>query len=188
MDMVSLTIDGIKVQVPAGTTVLEAARSANIQIPTLCYLKDVNQIGACRMCLVDTGARALAAACVMPVSDGMVVKTNTPAIREARKVTLELLLSNHDRSCLTCVRSRNCELQTLAKELGVADLRFEGAKTELPADVSSPSLVREPNKCIQCRRCVAACANVQKIGVIGTVGRGFNTVIEPAEIRAAALR
>ena len=180
MDMVSLTIDGIKVQVPAGTTVLEAARSANIQIPTLCYLKDVNQIGACRMCLVDTGARALAAACVMPVSDGMVVKTNTPAIREARKVTLELLLSNHDRSCLTCVRSRNCELQTLAKELGVADLRFEGAKTELPADVSSPSLVREPNKCIQCRRCVAACANVQKIGVIGTVGRGFNTVIEPA--------
>lgn len=180
MDMVSLTIDGIKVQVPAGTTVLEAARSANIQIPTLCYLKDVNQIGACRMCLVDTGARALAAACVMPVSDGMVVKTNTPAIREARKVTLELLLSNHDRSCLTCVRSRNCELQTLAKELGVADLRFEGAKTELPVDVSSPSLVREPNKCIQCRRCVAACANVQKIGVIGTVGRGFNTVIEPA--------
>ena len=180
MDMVSLTIDGIKVQVPAGTTVLEAARSANIQIPTLCYLKDVNQIGACRMCLVDTGARALAAACVMPVSDGMVVKTNTPAIREARKVTLELLLSNHDRSCLTCVRSRNCELQTLAKELGVADLRFEGAKTELPADVSSPSLVREPNKCILCRRCVGACANVQKIGVIGTVGRGFNTVIEPA--------
>ena len=180
MDMVSLTIDGIKVQVPAGTTVLEAARSANIQIPTLCYLKDVNQIGACRMCLVDTGARALAAACVMPVSDGMVVKTNPPAIREARKVTLELLLSNHDRSCLTCVRSRNCELQTLAKELGVADLRFEGAKTELPADVSSPSLVREPNKCIQCRRCIAACANVQKIGVIGTVGRGFNTVIEPA--------
>ena len=180
MNTVNLTIDGVKVQVPAGTTVLEAARSANIQIPTLCYLKDVNQIGACRMCLVDTGARALAAACVMPVSDGMVVKTNTPAIREARKVTLELLLSNHDRSCLTCVRSRNCELQTLAKELGVADLRFEGAKTELPADVSSPSLVREPNKCIQCRRCVAACANVQKIGVIGTVGRGFNTVIEPA--------
>ena len=180
MDMVSLTIDGIKVQVPAGTTVLEAARSANIQIPTLCYLKDVNQIGACRICVVDTGARALQAACVLPASEGMNVKTNTPAIREARKVTLELLLSNHDRSCLTCVRSRNCELQTLAKELGVADLRFEGAKTELPADVSSPSLVREPNKCIQCRRCVAACANVQKIGVIGTVGRGFNTVIEPA--------
>ena len=124
MDLVNLTIDGIKVSVPAGSTVLEAARSANIQIPTLCYLKDVNQIGACRMCLVDTGARALAAACVMPVSEGMNVKTNTPAIREARKVNMELLLSNHDRNCLTCVRSRNCELQTLAVELGVREVRF----------------------------------------------------------------
>ena len=180
MDLVNLTIDGIKVSVPAGSTVLEAARSANIQIPTLCYLKDVNQIGACRMCLVDTGARALAAACVMPVSEGMNVKTNTPAIREARKVNMELLLSNHDRKCLTCVRSRNCELQTLAEELGVRDIRFEGVKSEHPIDDKSLSVVRDPNKCIQCRRCVAACHNVQKIGVIGTVGRGFNTVIAPA--------
>ena len=180
MDLVNLTIDGIKVSVPAGSTVLEAARSANIQIPTLCYLKDVNQIGACRMCLVDTGARALAAACVMPVSEGMNVKTNTPAIREARKVNMELLLSNHDRNCLTCVRSRNCELQTLAEELGVRDIRFEGVKSEHPIDDKSLSVVRDPNKCIQCRRCVAACHNVQKIGVIGTVGRGFNTVIAPA--------
>ena len=179
MDMVSLTIDGIKVQVPAGTTVLEAARSANIQIPTLCYLKDVNQIGACRMCLVDTGARALAAACVMPVSDGMVVKTNTPAIREARKVTLELLLSNHDRSCLTCVRSENCELQTLCKELGVENSeRFAGARNEYEVDSSSDSIVRNNNKCILCRRCVGACANVQKVGVIGPVMRGFKTSIE----------
>ena len=180
MDLVNLTIDGIKVSVPAGSTVLEAARSANIQIPTLCYLKDVNQIGACRMCLVDTGARALAAACVMPVSEGMNVKTNTPAIREARKVNMELLLSNHDRNCLTCVRSRNCELQTLAEELGVREVRFEGKKSEHPIDDKSLSVVRDPNKCIQCRRCVAACHNVQKIGVIGTVGRGFNTVIAPA--------
>ena len=180
MDLVNLTIDGIKVSVPAGSTVLEAARSANIQIPTLCYLKDVNQIGACRMCLVDTGARALAAACVMPVSEGMNVKTNTPAIREARKVNMELLLSNHDRKCLTCVRSRNCELQTLAEELGVRDVRFEGYRSEYPIDDKSLSVVRDPNKCIQCRRCVAACHNVQKIGVIGTVGRGFNTVIAPA--------
>ena len=180
MDLVSLTIDGVQVQVPAGTTVLEAARLANIQIPTLCYLKDVNQIGACRMCLVDTGARAFAAACVMPVSPNMVVKTNTPAIREARKVNMELLLSNHDRKCLTCVRSRNCELQTLAEELGVRDVRFEGKRNEYPIDDSSPSVVRDPNKCIQCRRCIAACGNVQKIGVIGTVGRGFNTLIEPA--------
>ena len=177
MDLVSLTIDGVQVQVPAGTTVLEAARLANIQIPTLCYLKDVNQIGACRMCLVDTGARAFAAACVMPVSPNMVVKTNTPAIREARKVNMELLLSNHDRKCLTCVRSRNCELQTLAEELGVRDVRFEGKRNEYPIDDSSPSVVRDPNKCIQCRRCIAACGNVQKIGVIGTVGRGFNTLI-----------
>ena len=180
MDLVNLTIDGIKVSVPAGSTVLEAARSANIQIPTLCYLKDVNQIGACRMCLVDTGARALAAACVMPVSEGMNVKTNTPAIREARKVNMELLLSNHDRKCLTCVRSRNCELQTLAEELGVRDIRFEGYKSEYPIDDKSLSVVRDPNKCIQCRRCVAVCHNVQKIGVIGTIGRGFGTVIGPA--------
>ena len=180
MDLVNLTIDGIKVSVPAGSTVLEAARSANIQIPTLCYLKDVNQIGACRMCLVDTGARALAAACVMPVSEGMNVKTNTPAIREARKVNMELLLSNHDRKCLTCVRSRNCELQTLAEELGVRDVRFEGYRSEYPIDDKSLSVVRDPNKCIQCRRCIAACHNVQKIGVIGTVGRGFGTVIAPA--------
>ena len=180
MDLVNLTIDGIKVSVPAGSTVLEAARSANIQIPTLCYLKDVNQIGACRMCLVDTGARALAAACVMPVSEGMNVKTNTPAIREARKVNMELLLSNHDRNCLTCVRSRNCELQTLAEELGVRDVRFEGYRSEYPIDDKSLSVVRDPNKCIQCRRCIAACHNVQKIGVIGTVGRGFGTVIAPA--------
>ena len=163
MDLINLTIDGVKVQVPAGSTVLEAARAANIQIPTLCYLKDVNQIGACRMCLVDVGARALAAACVMPAAEGMVVKTNTPAIREARKVNLELLLSNHDRKCLTCVRSKNCELQTLAEELGIDDLRFEGVKSEHPIDASSASIVRDPAKCIQCRRCVAVCHNVQKI-------------------------
>ena len=105
MDMLNVTIDGVKVSVPAGTTVLEAARMANVHIPTLCYLKDINQIGACRMCVVDVGARALAAACVMPVSEGMVVKTNTPAVRAARKSVLELILSNHKRECLSCVRS-----------------------------------------------------------------------------------
>mgnify|MGYP002562241909 FL=1 len=173
--MIPVTIDGVQVEVPAGSTVLEAAHKANVKIPTLCFLKDINETANCRICVVDCGGRTLQAACVLPVTPGMVVKTNTPAVREARRMNLELILSNHDKKCLTCVRSRNCELQTLAKELGVADLRFEGAKTELPADVSSPSLVREPNKCIQCRRCIAACANVQKIGVIG-----FNTVIEPA--------
>ena len=120
MNMINLTIDGVKVSVPQGSTVLEAAKSAGIYIPTLCYLKDITEIGACRMCLVEIkGARALAASCVMPASEGMEVRTNTPKLREARKVNLELLLSNHNRECTTCVRSDNCELQTLCKELGV---------------------------------------------------------------------
>ncbi|MBE5777147.1 MAG: 2Fe-2S iron-sulfur cluster binding domain-containing protein [Clostridiales bacterium] len=180
MAMLNVTIDGVKVSVPAGTTVLEAARQANIHIPTLCYLKDINEIGACRMCVVDVGARALAAACVMPVSEGMVVKTNTPAVRQARKSVLELILSNHERKCLSCVRSHNCELQQLAKELGVEESHFDGENIEYPLDVLSPSMVRDPNKCILCRRCVAACRNVQQIGAIGPVHRGFKTEIAPS--------
>ena len=180
MDMLNVTIDGVKVSVPAGTTVLEAARQANIKIPTLCYLKDINQIGACRMCVVDVGARALAAACVMPVSEGMVVKTNTPAVRAARKSVLELILSNHKRECLSCLRSQNCELQKLAKELGADEHRFEGSNIEYPLDNFSTSIVRDPNKCILCRRCVAACRKVQKIGAIGAIERGFKTQIAPA--------
>ena len=178
MNMINLTIDGVKVTVPQGSTVLEAAKSAGIYIPTLCYLKDINEIGACRMCLVEIkGARALAASCVMPAGEGMEVRTNTPKLREARKVNLELLLSNHNRECTTCVRSENCELQTLCKELGVKDYRFEGTKTEHEIDELSPSIVRDNSKCILCRRCVAACNNVQKIGAIGVSGRGFNTKV-----------
>ena len=180
MAMVNLTIDGVQVSVEAGTTVLKAAHAAGIKIPTLCWLKDINEIGACRMCVVDVGARALAAACVMPVSEGMVVKTNTPAVRAARKAVLELILSNHERKCLSCVRSQNCELQALAKELGVDENRYEGVNIEYPLDTFSPSIVRDPNKCILCRRCVSACRNVQKIGAIGAVNRGFKTVIAPA--------
>ncbi len=180
MDMLNVTIDGVKVSVPAGTTVLEAARKANIHIPTLCYLKDINQIGACRMCVVDVGARALAAACVMPVSEGMVVKTNTPAVRAARKSVLELILSNHKRECLSCVRSQNCELQKLSKELGVDENRFAGVNIDYPLDNFSPSIVRDPNKCILCRRCLAACRQVQQIGAIGAIERGFKTQIAPA--------
>ena len=138
MDMLNVSIVGVKVSVPAGTTVLEAARQANVHIPTLCYLKDINEIGACRMCVVDVGARALAAACVMPVSEGMVVKTNTPAVRAARKSVLELILSNHKRECLSCVRSQNCELQKLSKELGVDENHFAGANIEYPLDNFSP--------------------------------------------------
>jgi len=180
MAMINLTIDGVKVSVPAGTTVLEAARQANIHIPTLCFLKDINEIGACRMCVVDCGGRSLAAACVMPVSEGMVVKTNTPVVRAARKSVLELILSNHERKCLSCVRSQNCELQALAKELGVDESHYEGSNIEYPLDTFSPSIVRDPNKCILCRRCVSACRNVQKIGAIGAVNRGFKTIIAPA--------
>ena len=180
MAMVNVTIDGVAVQVPAGTTVLEAAHQANIHIPTLCHLKDINAIGACRMCVVDIGARALAAACVMPVSEGMVVKTNTPNVRAARKAVLELILSNHERKCLSCVRSQTCELQTLARELGADETKYQGANIEYPLDMLSPSIVRDPNKCILCRRCVAACRNVQGIGAIAAINRGFKTVISPA--------
>ena len=177
--LVKLTIDGVSVEVPAGTTVLEAAKAAGINIPTLCYLKDINQIGACRLCVVDTGARSLQAACVLPVAPNMVVKTNTPAIREARKINLELLLSNHDKKCLSCARNQNCELQKLCFELGVEDgERFAGSMTKHEIDDLSPSIVRDNNKCILCRRCVAACTSMQGIGVIGPVNRGFNTSIE----------
>ena len=177
--MIPLTIDGVKVEVPAGSTVLEAARIAKVNIPTLCFLKDVNETANCRVCVVDCGARALQAACVMPVSPNMVVRTNTPAVREARKMNLELILSNHEKKCLSCVRSQNCELQKLCLDLGVEDgERFAGACTEFAMDKTSPSIVRDNNKCILCRRCVGACANVQKVDVIGPVRRGFKTAIE----------
>ena len=178
-ELIQLTIDGVSVEVPAGTTVLEAAKKAGINIPTLCYLKDINQIGACRLCVVDTGARSLQAACVLPVSKGMVVKTNTPAIREARKVNLELLLSNHNKKCLSCVRNQNCELQKLCLDLGVEDGdRFAGSMNKYDVDDLSMSIVRDNNKCVLCRRCVAACNKTQAVGVIGPVNRGFNTAIE----------
>ena len=184
-NFITLTIDGVKVEVPAGTTVLEAAKKAGIIIPTLCYLKDVNAIGACRMCVVEAGGRALQAACVLPATDGMVVKTNTPKVREYRKTLLELVLSAHDKKCLTCVRSQNCELQKLCLDLGVENGdRFAGTQNKYAIDDLSPSIVRDNNKCILCRRCVATCSNIQNVGVIGAVNRGFNTTIEsPWELK-----
>ena len=180
-NLVKLTIDGVSVEVPAGTTVLEAAKKAGINIPTLCYLKDINQIGACRMCIVDTGARAFGAACVLPVTNGMNVKTNTPKIREARRVNLELLLSNHDKKCLECARNQKCELQQLCQDLGVEDVdKYKGKINEYDIDDLSPSIVRNNNKCILCRRCVAACNNTQAVGVIGPMQRGFKTKIGSA--------
>ena len=179
--MISLTIDGVKVTVPKNTSVLEAARAANIKIPTLCYLKGVNAIGACRMCLVEMieGGRGLQASCVLPAADGMVVSTKSKAVQEARRVNLELILSNHDKRCLSCVRNRNCELQTLCEELGVDDVPYADENHDKPLDTLSPSIVRDPNKCILCRRCVAVCNNVQKIGAVGATNRGYETAIEP---------
>ena len=176
--MINLKINGQDVSAPAGSTVLEAARMAGIEIPTLCYLKDVSQTGSCRMCLVEIkGGRALQAACVYPVAEGLEVYTNTPAVRNARKVTLELILSNHDRKCLTCERNRNCELQTLADELGITDIHYEGVRNVYDIDEVSPSIVRDNNKCILCRRCVNMCKNIQTVGAIDAMDRGFKTSI-----------
>ncbi len=179
MEMVRVTIDGITKEVPKDFTVLEAAHSMGIHIPTLCYLKDINKIGACRVCLVEIqGAKALQASCIYPVSDGMVVKTNTAKVRKSRKYNVELILSAHDRSCLTCIRNKNCELQTLAEELNISEISFNGDNIHHPIDDLSPSIVRDPNKCILCRRCVAAC-NEQTVYAIGVNERGFNSVISP---------
>lgn len=178
MENVNIKINGQSMSVPADYTILQAARDAGISIPTLCYLKDVSQTGSCRMCVVEVkGARNLQAACVYPVSEGLEVMTNTPKVRASRKVTLELLLSNHERKCLTCVRSRNCELQTLADELGVTDIRYEGVRSEHEVDELSPSLIRDNNKCVLCRRCVSACKNIQTVSVIDATERGFKTTI-----------
>ncbi len=179
MEKINVQINGIPYSVPKGVTILEAAQSVGIYIPTLCYLKDVNEIGACRICLVEVkGARGLVTSCMFPVSEGMEIFTNTPKVMESRKHTLELILSNHDKKCLSCVRSTNCELQKLCRDYGVDDVdRFAGAVTEYEIDDSAPHMVRDNNKCILCRRCVAACGKVQGIGVIGPNDRGFNTHI-----------
>ena len=188
-NMISLTIDGVQVQVPQGTTVLEAARQAGIRIPTLCFLKGINEIGACRMCVVDSGARSLQASCVLPATDGMVVKTNTPEIREYRRNILKLTLSTHEKKCLSCIRSQNCELQKLCQELGVDDdEQYAGVKNEYFVDDLSPSIVRDNNKCVLCRRCVSVCQKVQNVGVIGPVNRGFKTAIEsPWEMKLSEM-
>ncbi|MFA7672572.1 MAG: NADH-dependent [FeFe] hydrogenase, group A6 [Clostridia bacterium] len=186
MNLVNVIIDGIKVQVPEGSTILEAARLANVEIPTLCYLKGINEIGACRMCLVDIGARALQAACMYPVNEGLKVTTNSPKIRDIRKATLELILSNHDRNCLTCIRNRSCELQALADKLNIREISFDGKSKGLPIDDLSKSIVRDNNKCILCRRCVSACNNIQTVGAIAVTNRGYNTLVSPADNRSLA--
>ncbi len=176
-EFVTLTIDGVEVKAPVGSTVLEAAKLAGIHIPTLCFLKDINEIGACRMCIVDVGAKSLQAACMYPVAEGLKVVTNSPTIRETRRVTLELILSSHEKKCLSCVRSRNCELQKLAKDLNIQDIRFEGELQSYPIDNLSSSIVRDPNKCVLCRRCVSVCRDIQTVSAIEMVDRGYKSIV-----------
>ena len=181
MGDVTLTIDGRQVTVQAGTSVLEAATQAGVKIPTLCYLEGLNEIGSCRLCVVEIeGAKTLAASCVTPAAQGMVVHSNTRQVREARRAVLELIISNHPFDCLTCVRSGSCELQALAESLGIREIRFAGAKAHHAVDNSTPSIVRDPDKCILCRRCVAVCEQVQGVSAINVSGRGFNSVVSPA--------
>lgn len=182
MENVNIKINGLDVCAPAGSTILEAARGAGIKIPTLCYLKEINEIGACRMCIVEVkGARNLVAACVHPINEGMEVLTNTPQLIESRKRTLKLILSNHEKKCLSCVRSGKCELQELCQELGVEDEDyFAGETPHFELDDSAPHMIRDNNKCILCRRCSAVCEKVQSVGVIGPNYRGFASFIGSA--------
>lgn len=179
MDMLNVKINGISVSVEKGSTILDAARKAGVEIPTLCFMKEKNEIGACRICVVEAnegrGFR-IVTACVYPVSEGMEVLTNTEKIQKARRTTLELILSTHEKKCLSCVRSTNCELQKLCRDYGVEESAFEGFKPTYELDTSTPHLVRDNNKCVLCRRCVAAC-NEQYVGVIGANNRGIDTAI-----------
>lgn len=181
MEMVNIKINNMPLSVPKGISILEAARMAGIEIPTLCYLKKINEIGACRICMVEVkGARSLVTACVYPVNEGMEIFTNTERVHKSRKMTLELILSTHDRKCLSCVRSGTCELQQLCKEFGVDDeARFDGANPVHEYDDSAIHMIRDNGKCILCRRCVAAC-QAQHISVIGANARGFDTHIGSA--------
>ena len=179
---IKVTVDNITVTVPEGTTLLDAARKAGIDVPTLCYLRDINEIGACRMCVCEVeGARALVAACVYPCFDGMVAHTNSEKLTDYRRKTLQLILSDHDQDCLACKRSTNCELQALCRRYGIDKSDYyAGKRNEFTIDALSPSVVRDNNKCILCRRCVAACEAYQSVGVIGANERGFDTYIGSA--------
>lgn len=182
MENVKIKINGVELSAPAGSTILEAARLANIDIPTLCFLKEINEIGACRMCIVEVkGARTLVTACVYPINEGMEIHTNTPRVIDSRRKNLQLLLSNHDRKCLSCIRSEDCELQKLCKDLKIEDEGiYDGAKNEYAIDNSAAHMYRDNNKCILCRRCSAVCEKVQGVGVIGPNERGFATFLGSA--------
>jgi len=184
MENITVKINGKDLSVPKGTTVLEASHIAGIEIPTLCYMKDINEIGACRICIAEVnegrGFR-LVASCVYPCSNNMEILTSSPKVIESRKKTLELILSTHDRKCLSCVRSGNCELQKLCRDYGIEDDSvYDGERNKYEIDDSAVHMYRDNNKCILCRRCTAVCSNVQGIGVIGANERGFKTYIGSA--------
>ena len=179
--MIKLTIDGKEIEVEEGKTILEAARMINIDIPTLCFLKDINEVGECRMCVVEVeGRRGFATSCIQKVEEGMVVYTNTEKVIEARRLVLDLILSNHDRECLTCTRNGTCELQKLAQEFNLDEIEYKGERTPHEIDDLSPSIVRDFNKCVLCRRCVATCKKVQGVGAIDCAGRGFTSCVSTA--------
>ena len=185
--MITLTIDGREVQVEAGSTILEAARAAGINIPTLCYHPELRPEGACRVCVVEVeNARTLLTSCVHPAADGMVVRTNTPRVREARRNIVELLLANHPSDCLICDRNNNCELQKLAHDLGVREIKYSGVKRSWNKDEANPALIRDPDKCILCGRCVRVCNEVQEVGTLYYSYRGFDTLVAPAFERSLA--
>lgn len=180
--IISATIDGIEVNVKNGTTILEAAKEVGIDIPTLCFLKDINEIGDCRICLVEVqGARGFVTACMQKVEQGMVIKTNTDKVNEARKNVLKLILSSHDKKCLSCIRHGNCELQKLALKFGITDIEFEGELPTRVFDEKSVAVVRDTSKCVLCRRCVSTCKNIQEIGAIDCVNRGYDSTISTFE-------
>ncbi|MDR2780119.1 MAG: [FeFe] hydrogenase, group A, partial [Synergistaceae bacterium] len=178
---VKLNIDGQEVSVPKSYTILQAARLVGLDIPHLCYHPELAREGNCRVCLVEVeGARSLVASCVYPVSEGMKVHTNTENVRETRKTVVELMLANHPEDCLFCVKNQHCELQAIAAELGIRRVRFHGEKREAKKDESNPSIVRDPEKCILCTRCVRACSERQGLDIFSSVNRGFTSIVEPA--------
>ena len=180
MSKIKITINNREVEAYEGQTVLEAAKNNGIHIPTLCYLKDVTGTGACRVCQVEVeGAKTLCAACVYPVRDGMVIKTNSQRALDARRRVVELIVSNHSKDCLSCIRNTNCELQRLCQELGVREDAFAGEKSEPTFDTVSPGIVRNTSKCVLCGRCVETCTKVQGLGVLGYMNRGFKTKVAP---------
>ena len=180
MEMVKLTINGIEIEVPAGTTILKAAEQMGIKIPTLCFLEELSSVGACRMCVVEVkGARALVASCAAAVAPGMDVQTHSPAVMEARKMMLELLVANHPLDCMTCEKMGDCNLAELCYEYGVKESIFKGDKHHYPVETSNPFIVRDMNKCILCGRCVRACAEITGQDTIDFIYRGFNSKVAP---------